>query len=110
MFISYPFIVFCRFHPALRMTRSDTTSELISQQVRRKEKRIVAVLGDTASGKTCLVKHMMEQDATASLAHHISTIDESHYTMKRMAGRLFCCFCFICMQCSVRKTMTGFIW
>jgi len=64
------------------MTRSDTS--LPGHQVSCKEKRIIAVVGDRGSGKTCLIKHLLQKDATSSLRQHISTLDESHYTMKKM--------------------------
>lgn len=75
-----------RNYPALRMTKSDTCQ--LPHQVSFKEKRIIAVMGDGGSGKTCLVKHLLQKDVTKSLQYHNTTIDESHYTMKKMPGKI----------------------
>lgn len=48
--------------------------------------RKVAVVGKAKSGKTCIVKRLMDQDVTESLNKHEMTIDESYFKFQRMPG------------------------
>ncbi|XP_067941628.1 GTP-binding protein Di-Ras1-like [Watersipora subatra] len=46
--------------------------------------KVVVVIGEGESGKTCLTKCLVKQDIEDNLKAHLPTIDESHYTMKKM--------------------------
>ena len=53
------------------------------------EKKLIVVIGEESSGKTCLTKHLVKEDASKCLAEHRTTVDESHYTIQKMPGRYF---------------------